>query len=132
MEIPTAIVVARSLISRFLIWEGANLAETTREHVVAAMAMPSSVDAIVTAMEALYADHANIGETGRNLVGALAGFASINGFHGLQNDDRGMRIARAMQRELGETPPAGASWPDASTDPAADPRFAKTGPKPAD
>lgn len=45
-------------------------------------------------------------------------FATLNGWHGLTEDNRGPRIAQAMQRDAGEEPPMGMTWPEAETDPA--------------
>ena len=79
---------------------------------------PSPVDQIVQLGEYLYAHREDVADEGKDLGGALIAFATINGWHGLLEADRGNRIVQAMRRDLGETPPAGLDWPEPEDDPA--------------
>ena len=118
------LAAAKSGLTMFLMTKGATLADPLREHLAAALASPSPVDMLVQSMEALYAARAELGAEGKTVIGSLAGFIMANGWHGINADDRGYRIVRAMRRDLGEAAPDGVTWPDPSTDPAADTRFA--------
>ena len=82
------------------------------------VASPSPVDQIVKTGEYLYAEKASITSDALSLAGGLIAFATINGWHGLLDGDRGNKIVQAVRRTLGETPPTGLSWPDAADDPA--------------
>lgn len=80
---------------------------------------PSPVDAIVRVAEYLYAQRATIAAAGVDLCGGLIAFATLNGWYGLLDGDRGNRIVQAIRRDLGETPPAGLAWPEPASDPPA-------------
>ena len=82
--------------------EWAALPEDLRTRYIAASVQPSVVNAVVDIAELLYANRAAIGEGGRALSGDLAAYAASHGWHGLEVDDRGARIALAMRREDGE------------------------------
>ena len=81
-------------------------------------ASPSPVDQIVRTGEYLYAKRAEISTDGQSLAGGLIAFATINGWHGLLDADRGNKIVQAIRRDLGETAPVGTEWPDEADDPA--------------
>lgn len=114
----TSIQAALSAISTFLIAEGGTLNTDLRDALVTSSGRPSPVDRIVEVGESLYTHAEYLSADGKLLCAGLVTFATINGWHGLSDDNRGPRIAQAMQRDAGETPPLGMSWPDAETDPA--------------
>lgn len=118
-----SIAAARTAITTFLINHGASLAETDRAKVMEFAASPSPVDQIVNTAEFLYARHADLNNEGRELVGGLASFCAINGWHGMADDNRGGQIAQAMARENGEKAPGNSKWPTADKDPEAKPQF---------
>lgn len=80
-------------------------------------ASPSPVDQIVRIGEYLYANRAEISNDGKDLCGGLIAFATVNGWYGLLESDRGNKIVQAIRRDLGEDPPAGMEWPVAGDDP---------------
>jgi hypothetical protein len=116
---PASIQDALSAISTYLITEGANLNTELREALITSSGRPSPVDRIVEVGESLYTHADYLSAEGKLLCAGLLTFATINGWHGLPNDNRGPRIAQAMQRDAGETPPLGMNWPDPETDPVA-------------
>ena len=120
MPLPTidSIQSALSAISTFLITEGATLNADLRDALVTSSGRPSPVDRIVEVSESLYTHAEYLSNDGKLLCGGLMTFATMNGWHGLTEDNRGPRIAQAMQRDAGEEPPMGMVWPDADTDPA--------------
>jgi hypothetical protein len=75
------------------------------------------VDHIVKTLEALYAVNSKLDDAGKTLIGQLAAFATPLGWHGLRDDNRGLAIQLAMQRDTGEAAPARAPWPKADDDP---------------
>lgn len=109
---------ALSGISTFLITEGAALTPELRDALVTSSGRPSPVDRIVEVAESLYTHADYVSNDGKLLCAGLMTFATINGWHGLTQDNRGPRIAQAMQRDAGEQPPMGMDWPEAETDPA--------------
>ena len=113
-----SIQAALSSISTFLIMEGTTLSPELRDALVTSSGRPSPVDRIVEVSESLYTHADYLSNDGKLLCGGLMTFATLNGWHGLSDDNRGPRIAQAMQRDAGETPPLGMSWPEAETDPA--------------
>ncbi len=117
------LTAAKSGLVAYLMASGPTLNETLKRYLTDAVACPSPVDMLVQSMEALYAAHADLDATGKALVAQLSGFIVANGWHGINQDDRGNRIVRAMLRELGQTPPIGVTWPDGADDPVADTRF---------
>lgn len=86
-------------------------------------ASPSPVDQIVRTGEYLYAKRAEISADGQSLAGGLVAFATVNGWFGLLENERGNKIVQAIRRDLGETPPTGVEWPDPADDPAELPQF---------
>jgi len=78
--------------------------------------------------EVLYAYQSQITDTptqiaAQTLCGQCAAFGAMNGLNGLGVNGRGSGIMQAMQRDLGETPPVGMSWPLVANDPAFDGRY---------
>lgn len=120
MPLPTidSIQTALSGISTFLITEGATLNAELRDALVASSGRPSPVDRIVEVSESLYTHADYLSDDGKLLCAGLMTFATMNGWHGLTEDNRGPRIAQAMQRDAGEAAPMGMNWPDPETDPA--------------
>lgn len=114
---PTSIQAALSAISTFLITEGAALNTDLRDSLVASSGRPSPVDRIVEVGESLYTHADYLSAEGKLLCAGLMTFATLNGWHGLTEDNRGPRIAQAMQRDAGEAAPMGMAWPAAETDP---------------
>jgi len=80
---------------------------------------PSPVDAMVRIAELLYARRNELDSEGRGFAYGLFTFATQMGFHGLRDDNRGMRIAQSMARDDGEP----GDWPDPETDPGARQEF---------
>jgi len=92
---------------------------------------PSPVDQIVRLGEFLYANRVGLTDEAWSLAGGLISFGAINAWHMLNEDSRGDRIVQAIRRDMGETPPAGTSFPPADQDPAPLPEYAPVVP-PAD
>lgn len=109
---------ALSAISTFLITEGAALSPDLRDALVTSSGRPSPVDRIVEVGESLYTHADYLSNSGKLLCGGLMTFASMNGWHGLTEDNRGPRIAQAMQRDAGDPAPMGMTWTNADSDPA--------------
>lgn len=120
MPVPNidSIQAALSGISTYLITEGATLNTDLRDALVTSSGRPSPVDRIVEVSESLYTHAEYLSDDGKLLCAGLMTFATLNGWHGLTEDNRGPRIAQAMQRDAGEEPPMGMTWPEAETDPA--------------
>ena len=105
-------------LQAFLIKKGAGLPEFYRTIIIEAVASPSPVDRIVKSAEALYAVKDKLDEEGLRVCAQLAQFAALNGWHGMDQDNRGGRIAQAVQRILGDKAPTG-EWPISADDPIA-------------
>ncbi|MCK0531443.1 hypothetical protein [Sphingobium agri] len=118
MPVLDSIQAALAAVSHFLITEGAALPSDLRDALIESSGRPSPVDRIVEVGETLYANASLLSDDGKLLCAALVSFATLNGWHGLAEDNRGGRMAMAMRRETGEEPPAGLTWPDAESDPA--------------
>jgi len=131
MEIPVSIDAAKQALTRYMMLNGNTLPEHTQNHVIEAMAEPSPVDMLVRSMEALYAAKGDLNPAGLTIVGQLAGFIVPNGWHGINQDNRGTRIVRAMRRELGEPAPEGTEWAEAETDPEPQARYGEPAQAPA-
>ena len=117
-------------LQRFMTFHAASLPEHTLEHLFTSSNHPSPVDRMVNTVEALYAAKSDLGKEGRDVLGQMAQFVSVNGFHGMA--DRGRQINYAMNRMGGYTAPPGIEWQDASEDPEPLERFVeKTEPAPA-
>jgi hypothetical protein len=116
MDIPVSIEELSGNISRFMIMEGAALPEHTLKAMIPALSQPSPVDSFMRSLEILYAARQDLSAEGKKLVGQIAGFAIPFGWHGINEDNRGQGILRAMSRDLGEPAPAG-GWPDPESDP---------------
>lgn len=115
---PVSIQDSLSAISTYLITEGATLNTDLRDALVTSSGRPSPVDRIVEVGESLYTHAEYLSTDGKLLCAGLMTFATLNGWHGLPADNRGPRIAQAMQRDAGEAPPLGMDWPSAESDPA--------------
>lgn len=118
MDFPTDIGGLLANLQNFMMMKGGSLPAFTRDKLVAVVGSPSPVDRIVKAAEALYAVADVLDNEGRTVCAQLAQFAAINAWHGMQDDNRGGRIAQAMQREIGDACPFG-EWPAKDDDPAA-------------
>lgn len=117
MDFPDNIEALGKAAQTFVMLHGAMLSEDTRERVIAALGAPSPVDRIVKTGEALYAVSGDLNDEGKTLVAQLISFATMNGWHGLPQDNRGGRIVMAMRRDIGEDAPDTMPWPTADTDP---------------
>lgn len=117
MPVLDSIQAALAAVSNFLIAEGAALPDALRVALVESSGRPSPVDRIVEVGETLYSNASLLSDEGKMLCAALISFATLNGWHGLAEDNRGGRIAMAMRRETGEEPPAGLTWPEPESDP---------------
>jgi hypothetical protein len=89
----------------------------------------------VTAIaETIFANQAEITDAptlgaARTLAGACAGMAAVGGYYSDSLPGRYAGIWAAMGRNLGETPPLGSAWPEASADPDPNPAFAPAAPE---
>lgn len=128
MEFPTEIGQLGQNLQTFIMAKGSTLPEFTRAKLIEAVCSPSPVDRIVKAAETLYAVKDQLDSDGRTICAQLAQFAAVNGWHGMDQENRGGRIAQAMQRELGEKAPVG-KWPTADTDPAPASEFVEPAPE---
>jgi hypothetical protein len=95
------------------------LAQDTFDRLEQLADSPSPVDSMVNTAELLYARRNELDTEGRGLAYGLFSYAYQMGFHGLRDDNRGMRIAQSMARDDGEA----GDWPAADTDPGARPEF---------
>ena len=77
----------------------------------------SAVDLIVKTAEEIYKRRGDLDSSTLQLGAALSSLAGLWGFHGMDVDNRGHRIALALYRDSGETAPEGLAWPDSSQDP---------------
>jgi hypothetical protein len=123
-DIPSALTELRAF--------QANMPASTPEPLAAelttAVAEISPVDGIMRAVEAMYAHLGSLTIAGKELLVGLLGIATPFGWHGLSGTDgRGMGMAKAVRRELGEEPVTG-SWPDPEDDPLPLDRFAQAEP----
>jgi hypothetical protein len=118
MEFMNEIGQLNQSLQAFLIEKGSALPEFCRTKIVEAVGSPSPVERIVKSCEALYAVKDVLDADGQMICAQLAQFAALNGWHGMDQDNRGGRIAQAMQRDLGEKAPTG-DWPERETDPEA-------------
>lgn len=87
---------------------------------------PSPVDKIVRSAEALYACAADLDSSGMTLVAQLAQFATANQWHNLGKTSRGLGIALAMRRRLGDS----TVTQTADQDPVPDPSYLTVVPAP--
>lgn len=124
MEFPQDIPALGLAAQNFMMLHGAALPDAVRSRAVAAISSPSPVDRIVKLGEVLYAARAEINAEGQALAAQLIGFAASQGWHGLSVEGRGVGIVQALQRDLGEKPPAGVKFPEPAADPAPLPEFA--------
>lgn len=123
MNFPDNIQDLGTAAQTFMMTHGASLPEELRNTLLEAISAPSPVDRIVKTGEALYAARDTLNDDGKTLCAQLISFASLQGWHGLGDDNRGGRIVAAIRRDLGEKAPSG-KWPVAETDPEPDSRFA--------
>jgi hypothetical protein len=123
MNFPDDIQTLGAAVQSYLMKNGSGLSKKLGADLIAALGAPSPVDRIVQAGECLYAARDELSGEGKELCAQLISFATMNGWHGLSEENRGGRIVMAMRRDLGEKAPSG-SWPKGDTDPEADARFA--------
>ena len=86
---------------------------------------PSPVDQIVKTGELLYARRNDCCPEASELAAGLIAFATVNGWHGLTDENRGSNIVQALRRDLNQQPIPGFSWPEPENDPAPLQQFAK-------
>lgn len=133
MDLTVEIPALKTAIVAFMTAHAAALPEAIRAEVMGATGEVSIVPQFTRTAEALYAAvkmegaDALTGETRKaaaTLSGQLANFVGTN-YGTMSVDDRGMKIYRAMRRELGET-----TTPAAANDPAVAEKFAPVAPAP--
>lgn len=107
---------ADAALRAFALSPPASLPEHTAATLAEVQAQLSPVDRIVKSGEALYAVLTDLTIAGKELCAGLISLASPQGWHGLAEDNRGLRMVKACRRELGEESPTG-SWPDPESDP---------------
>lgn len=88
----------------------------------------SPVDAIVNASEIVFANREAAGMPSGLLevAAGLAVVASVHGFHGMDQESRGVNISLALRRQLGETAPEG-GWPAPEDDPEPKEQYVRVG-----
>lgn len=84
---------------------------------------PSPVDRVVLTAELIYASRADIPASLQELGAALALVCARYDFHGLQRDNRGVRIAGALMRDAGSKRPTGMRAQDPRLDPDVAPQY---------
>ena len=107
-----------------------SLPEPTNEHVSKAVAEPSAIVTVMDTIEALYAMTEKTDQV-RKLIIDLVSFAMPYGWHGIYEENRGVRMILAMRRDLGGEAPEGVTWPDEADDPAPAPKFSPNNAPPA-
>jgi hypothetical protein len=122
----TDIADARRALRRFLPHGEEALSPALFEQLEELVDSPSPVDAIVRSAELLYARRAELDDEARDLVGRLAAFAGVNGWHGMATANRGGLILQAMERDV-----EAAAVSIDEIDPAAAPEYVDAAP-PAD
>lgn len=122
MEFPNEIGPLTKALLVYLIAKGSGLPDFAQENLAVAASAPSPVDRIVKSAEALYAIRDDLDADGQTVCAQLASFAAQNGWHGLEQDNRGGKMAQAMLRDMGEKAPVG-KWPAKDKDPAAAEEF---------
>lgn len=80
-----------------------DLPEFYREKLLNAVREVSPVASICNAVEALWAARQHLGDKGRETAVQLTAFATPNGWWGLSNDGRGLKIVRALRHDAGES-----------------------------
>jgi hypothetical protein len=133
MLILTDATALRTAVQSFAIAYGAGLPAPALAALLAATSAISPVVTICDTAELLFAYQDGITDTAakaaaQTLCGQCATYAAMNGWHGMADGGRGSGMAQAMQRDLGESPPAGMAWPLAEADPAIDGRFVPAAP----
>jgi len=116
---------ARTAIMDFMMDHGSDIPADMRKQIRELSSSPSPVDQIVRTGEFLYARKDEVGPEGRTLAGGLCSYASLNGWHGMNENDRGGKIQQAMARENGEEPVYGRPWPEPDQDPEPKPEFVR-------
>lgn len=97
--------------------EFAALTLDSQAALLAAASEVSVVDAVCHAAELIYARQAECGTLLLGLGAGLAALATVNGWHGLALDGRGVGMMSALRREAGEAHPTDGAWPDPAEDP---------------
>ena len=123
MQTITTNTEARVYMMGFLVNHGTGLPDSLVAAVQLLMAAASPVDQMVKVAELLYASKDVLNNEARSLAGSLAAFCAENYWHGLDVDDRGHKIKKAMMRDMGEPAPTG-GWPAPADDPEPSPQFA--------
>jgi hypothetical protein len=65
-------------------------------------ASPSPVDVIVGVGEFIWANRQDVGDEAKLLAASLIAYATVWSYHSMDVDDRGNRIVRNLQMEVGE------------------------------
>jgi len=76
-------------------------------------ASPSPVDVIVGVGEFIWANREDVGDEAKQLAASLIAYATVWSYHSMDVDDRGNRIVRNLQMEVGEVDDAPGA-PDAA------------------
>lgn len=134
MLLPDNIADLRTAIGNFIADYQASMPTEIQTEILGAFAETSCVPQFTRTAEALYAavkaDGADaltgpVRDAAATLAGQLANFVAVN-FGTMSVDERGLKIYKAMRRELGET-----TTPSRSTDPALSEKFAPAPAEPA-
>lgn len=123
MAIPETIGAAKAQLLTFLMEHGGDLPESTVQHLRDAQTCPSGVELLMRSIEALYAVGSAMTQATRALLIDLLPLVIDNGWWGMLDDNRGVRMRMAMLRDSGAEPPLGQDWPTPDTDPAPSPQF---------
>lgn len=116
MEFPDNLADLGVAVQNFMMMRGGNLPENLRSAMLTALGAPSPVERVVKTGELLYGSRDIINDEAKALCAQLISFAAMQGWNGLNDDNRGGRIVQAMRRELGEKAPNG-RWPKVPNDP---------------
>lgn len=82
----------------------------------------SPVVAAVNASKLIYARRTELSPEVMHVGAGFAMLTHVNGFHGMQGDDLGLRMYRALRRDAGDPKPTG-GWQKVADDPEPAPEF---------
>jgi hypothetical protein len=124
MFYPSDIPAAQNVLFTYVMSYGQDLpAGELTDRLISAISEVSPVDRFVKFGELVFANSANLPNealvTGAKIIGFAAGATGVGPFHGLQEDDRGMKMAKALRRNSGEE----GEWPQESEDPTPKPEY---------
>lgn len=96
--------------------------EEVRAPLLEVMTGADSFMRIINTGEFIWAHRAELTDDAKGLGAQLAHYGGTWDLH-FYKQGRGYAMARALRRDVGETPPPGEEWPDPSEDPEARPEW---------